>query len=273
MKFSVVVPAYNAERYIGECLLSVVRQTKKPYEIVVVDDGSTDKTAEIVEDFNIKLVSHRRNLGIGAARQTGASKTKGDYVCFLSADDCYHPLYLELVNRLADGKCGVFTNYWRCDCNLIPQQSFMIPLYVGETSFREQFIDYALHQNMFVNFSTVAIPKDIFEKVQFDRNLRYGEDLVFLIESLLNGLRWVHTELPLVYYRVHGDAGTVKGWNPERRFAMWSRLVPLLRKLNVSEERIRAAYDGSGVVERKREMKRRLAPLVGLYRFTRKKLM
>jgi glycosyltransferase involved in cell wall biosynthesis len=86
---SVIIPAWNSERYIGDCLNSVLSQTHENIEIIVVDDGSTDKTASIIlsyTDKRIKLVS-QRNLGASQAKNNGFSHSKGDFIQYLDSDD------------------------------------------------------------------------------------------------------------------------------------------------------------------------------------------
>jgi len=98
---SIIIPAYNAERYIARCLRSAVDQTCKNIEILVVDDGSTDETAEIVKSFGDDRITciRQQNQGQGAARNNGIRNSKGKYITFLDADDYYMP---EKVERQAD---------------------------------------------------------------------------------------------------------------------------------------------------------------------------
>ena len=104
MKFSVVIPLYNKEASIEKTIQTVLSQTVQDFEIVVVDDGSTDRGAQIVEKMNcgkIRLI-RQRNQGVSAARNTGIREAKGEYVCFLDADDLWNRDYLAAVSRLID---------------------------------------------------------------------------------------------------------------------------------------------------------------------------
>ncbi len=114
-KISVIIPAYNVEKYVVECLDSIHNQTYKNIEIVVVDDGSTDNTFKIVEDYsknttNVKL-AYQQNGGVCAARNKGLDLATGDYIMFVDADD-YLPfdaveiLYKDLINNDADMAIG-----------------------------------------------------------------------------------------------------------------------------------------------------------------------
>lgn len=94
MKISVVVPAYNAERFLARCLASVFAQTLKPHEVIVVDDGSTDNTAALAAQLGAKVVS-RPNGGLSAARNTGIQSASGEWIALLDADDLWAPTKLE----------------------------------------------------------------------------------------------------------------------------------------------------------------------------------
>jgi glycosyltransferase involved in cell wall biosynthesis len=94
LKISVVIPAYNAARFMPRCLASVVAQTLKPYEIIVVDDGSTDSTAALAAELGAKVIS-QPNGGLSAARNTGIRNASGEWIALLDADDLWAPEKLE----------------------------------------------------------------------------------------------------------------------------------------------------------------------------------
>lgn len=104
MKFSVIIPLYNKSAYVEEAVRSAVEQDLPALEIIVVDDGSTDDGPAKVLQLNLPGVRLIRqpNGGVGAARNTGIDAARGDYVCFLDADDCYRPGFLATVARLAE---------------------------------------------------------------------------------------------------------------------------------------------------------------------------
>ncbi len=106
-KVSIITPTYNRERFIERAIKSVLWQTFKNWEMIIVDDGSKDKTVEIVkkytkEDPRIKLIELKENTGGPVIPRTiGCKKAKGEYIAFLDSDDIYYPEYLELkINYL-----------------------------------------------------------------------------------------------------------------------------------------------------------------------------
>ena len=99
---SVIVPVYNGEKYIEKCLRSIQEQSMKKLEIVVVNDGSTDRSAEIVaeiakDDPRIKLCVHPENMGLFQARLTGVNASHGEYISFVDADDIVSCDYFSLA--------------------------------------------------------------------------------------------------------------------------------------------------------------------------------
>lgn len=103
-KYSVVIPLYNKKDFIKQTLESVLNQSVHDFEIIVVDDGSTDGSSEIVhsiQDSRIRLIS-QKNQGVSKARNTGIKNSTGDYICFLDADDLWYPDFLSVVGSLIE---------------------------------------------------------------------------------------------------------------------------------------------------------------------------
>lgn len=123
MRFSVVVPLYNKAPYIRLCLASVLEQTQQDFEVVVVDDGSTDGGGAIVEsiaDTRVRLV-RQENSGVSAARNRGILEARGDWVSFLDADDWLHPEFLARMEAVADAHRG--TRFVACSFKTHPDRN------------------------------------------------------------------------------------------------------------------------------------------------------
>lgn len=106
---SIIVAAYNSEKYLPACAASVISQSESDWELLLVDDGSTDQTGEICEEYSKKdsriRTIHRQNGGLSAARNTGIDAARGEYLTFLDADDVFAPTFLE-TTLLAIGETG-----------------------------------------------------------------------------------------------------------------------------------------------------------------------
>lgn len=115
---SIITPAYNCEKYIGQTIESVISQTYQNWEMIITNDCSTDNTEQIVieyakQDHRIKLVKLSENSGAAIARNTGMSKAQGQYIAFLDADDLWKPkkLELQIAFMLENGYAFTFTSY------------------------------------------------------------------------------------------------------------------------------------------------------------------
>lgn len=97
---SIIIPIYNVEKYIVDCLKSIEQQTFKDFEVIIVDDGSTDKTVEVVDHFNKNFnykVIKQENKGVSAARNVGIQASRGKYLCFVDSDDVLDKNYLRIL--------------------------------------------------------------------------------------------------------------------------------------------------------------------------------
>ncbi len=97
-KFSIIIPVYNVENYIGRCLDSVFCQTYKDYEVIVVDDGSTDKSKKIAKEYDVKIINSKHQ-GVSESRNIGAKTATGEYLIFLDSDDYWDKDLLKEINK------------------------------------------------------------------------------------------------------------------------------------------------------------------------------
>ena len=112
IKISVIIPIYNAERYLSDCLESIVNQTFKDIEIICINDGSKDKSEQIIKQYAEKdkriILLNQKNEGAGPARDKGVEISKGEYLSFIDSDDFFHFRTLEIVyNNIKNYKSDV----------------------------------------------------------------------------------------------------------------------------------------------------------------------
>jgi glycosyltransferase involved in cell wall biosynthesis len=165
--FSIVIPLYNKELHIQRTINSVLAQKVQDFEIIVVDDGSTDNSAEMVKKFKdqrIRLIE-QKNAGVSAARNKGIKEAKADLIAFLDADDEWSPDFLETVLRLREryqGAGAYVTAYEKCDekgKKLRPLYK-MIPPAPWEGLLPNYFLAAALGE-MPIAASAICVPKTI----------------------------------------------------------------------------------------------------------------
>ena len=116
---SIIVPVYNAEQYLGDCIKSVLKQTYTHFELILVEDGSTDNSREIcrrvgMDDIRISLVRQERNQGVSRARNAGIEAAKGKYLFFLDSDDTIHPRLIETLYKIMEKEGAAIATEFYC---------------------------------------------------------------------------------------------------------------------------------------------------------------
>ncbi|WP_346696381.1 glycosyltransferase family 2 protein [Barnesiella viscericola] len=192
---SVVIPLYNKEKQIAHTLKSVLNQTFQDFEIVIVDDGSTDGSVAEVEkysDSRIRLV-HQQNAGVSAARNRGIEEAKGELIAFLDADDEWKPEYLatqyHLYQKYPD--CSVYAcNYEFRDSEgkVSPTIIRKIP-FVGEDGILSNYFEVACCSHPPLWTSAVMVKKQAIQAVGgFPVGIKSGEDLLTWARLAVNGV-------------------------------------------------------------------------------------
>lgn len=198
---SVIIPTYNRRDYLIECLASVAAQRHRPHEVIVVDDGSTDGTAEAVMGLEgVKLI-RQSNAGPGAARNRGAAAAKGRYLAFLDSDDLWFPwtvqAYLGIARRVSPsfivGTNIHFSN--RLDAHISDTEPSL-------QLFSSFFEGYRQHQ-MGVPTPSTCIQTDVFQTVGGFADVSVGEDVdLWLRLGCFPGFAWLRSP-PLSAQRLH----------------------------------------------------------------------
>ena len=202
---SVIMPAFNAEPYIGKALESVRAQTYQDWEIIVTNDGGTDGTVRIVTEFaqqtprNVVLLEHAQSQGPSAARNAAMKSAKGEYIAFLDADDIWMPDHLERVCAvLASGRADLAYSDGYVFREMPSGE--IEPLPIDTIEVRNPPKD--LFRRNFINSSGAVITRQLMEKVgDFDRNLRGVEDGDYWIRSAALGFQIASTGRQTYYYR------------------------------------------------------------------------
>lgn len=180
---SVVIPLYNKEAHIQRTINSVLAQSIQDFEVLTIDDGSTDKSAEVVLSFTdprIRLIQ-QENLGVSAARNRGIKESKADLIAFLDADDEWTPIFLETILRLNRNypQAGAYATaivYQDSTGKKRRSNYKAIPPYPWEGLVPDYFMSVALEDSVMMS-SSVAIPHHVFDDVGlFQIGTWFGED-------------------------------------------------------------------------------------------------
>ncbi len=243
---SVIVPVYNVENYIEECLLSLVNQTYKNIEILVVDDGATDHSGKLCDVFakkypEIITVYHTENHGLSAARNVGLKHSKGNYVCFVDADDWIEPEMIEILLRNihqtdADiSTCGMFFDYGikggkpvKTDgCRVADQKGF--------------FHELICNPNVYGYAWNKMIKGDIARGHSFDETLFSQEDMDYCMNIAKVSSSVVCTDSQLYHYRQRSDSMTGVLKYSERKLSVakvYERAMPIYAEYCIDDVHI-----------------------------------
>lgn len=192
-KISVIVPVYNVEKYISRCIQSILLQSYSNYELIVVNDGSTDASGDICDSFAMKdkriKVIHQNNLGVSRARNRGLCEASGSYITFIDGDDWVDVKYLEILlgavqNNADIAICGgVEIN----DHNAVLRQysfsEFQKLEYNNSKLYEPPYFTYVIHRTMFSS--------RILTDLIFDEKITNGEDSLFLCETFIRAKRGI----------------------------------------------------------------------------------
>lgn len=196
---SVIMPAYNAEKYIGEAIASVCAQTYENWELLILDDGSADRTVEIAEsyaqqDVRIQVLRNPQNMGVARTRNRGFDLAQGEWIALLDSDDRWRAQKLEkqlAVARSSDADI-VYCSYAMIDENGCHLSDFIVP---ETTSYR------AMLEESVLSCSTVLIRRDALRDHRFCAQY-YHEDYALWLELMRSGFRTLASRETLADYRV-----------------------------------------------------------------------
>lgn len=223
---SVIMPAYNAERYIENAIRSVVEQTMGDWELLVLDDCSADGTREVVgamaqQDSRIRLIENEENMGPARTRNRGLDISCGRYAAFLDSDDLWKPEKLERQLALAEetGAEIIYCSYGIIDeCGNKRCNDFIVP---ESTDLRSMLV-----KSVF-SCSTVLLSERIYRSYRFPMNF-YHEDYALWLQFMRDGISTQGIREPLADYRVQsGSRASNKLASAQRRWDIYRRFLKM----------------------------------------------
>ena len=211
MKISIIIPAYNAEKTILRCVNSALNQTVMPTEIIVIDDGSSDNTGELLDNLaagtSLLKIVHQKNVGVSSSRNKGLRMASGDYIYFLDSDDWLEPDLLEVLTEDLDPQIVPLLGYIFEDGSSTPEKNIFKN--IGQTG---KTCSFDVFEDLFCNVDIHYLWNKLFNReilqkynIYFDQSLSLGEDLIFNLEYLKHMKGFKLNRVPLYHYSVQNQ--------------------------------------------------------------------
>ena len=222
-KISIIVPIYNVAPYLPACLDSIIHQTYLNLEIILVDDGSTDSSNKICEQYKTVdpriQVIHQKNQGVSTARNAGLALAAGHYITFADADDLLEPsLLAECIKAIETGQTDVLYHGFKKDVwksGKVSSSLKGIPSFEGVLS-KNQMKDYILAQkgNLNVNVFSYIFTRELIADLRFNPDLPYAEDAVFVMQALSKAQTYYFSANCDYHYNVRAGSAAYR-WQPK----------------------------------------------------------
>ncbi|WP_297639000.1 glycosyltransferase family 2 protein [uncultured Clostridium sp.] len=204
-KISIIIPAYNVINYIKETLESIYNQTFKEFELILVDDGSTDGTYEVLRDYeslheNVKLIK-QENSGPSIARNKGLEEAQGEYIVFVDSDDILPKDSLEFryeTVKSAKADIGIFGTYKYDGKNKWPMTNHFLG--DGEKTIKRDY-------NLLLTLGPCnkIFKRELVKNMKFPSGMKYAEDQAFIIEAYLKAKKIYASNYTAYYYRIRPE--------------------------------------------------------------------
>lgn len=225
---SIIIPIYNTEKFLQKCLESISSQTFVDFEVLLIDDGSTDSSAKICKRYAEKdsrfKYFYKNNGGVSSARNLGLKKSSGDYITFIDADDFVSIDYLK--NAAADIKKNdadiLKYPYVKKLKKISKKYNFTYPknILIQSRDYKELIYPFILSSNDLCNVCGSFYKKEIAKTTNFDKDITIGEDYLFAIEALQKSKSIYFSKKHTYYYVVNSNSATHKNTKEQRNILL-----------------------------------------------------
>ena len=212
---SILVPVYNASQWLRECLDSIVGQTYDNLQVVLVDDGSTDDSLAICQEYASRYsfveVYHQENRGVAAARNTLLGKANGEYVLFVDADDWIERDMVDYLVSVALKNSADMVTCAKCGQSVTCSAT--------ETKWSQEVAvrEFLRHVSFSGSLWNKLLRNRLLKGLQFDKRITYGEDALLVWQFLQRSQKIVLTDRPLYHYRSNESSISHQQWHPDKK--------------------------------------------------------
>ena len=206
---SIVVPVYNGEKYLAKCLDTIINQTYKNIEIIVVDDGSTDGSKEIINSYmeiDSRIIAFfNENKGVSSARNLGIKNSSGDYITFVDSDDWLDlNLYNEAIEKIEENNCDILLYSYTKEFNSSHKINEVLPFKSEEILnknriYNDLILNLISYEDETKESIMGAIWRCVFKSdlikannIYFDTDMHYAEDLIFCLNTFKIVIQFIY---------------------------------------------------------------------------------
>lgn len=219
---SIIVPVYNAEKYLSRCIESILNQTYKNIQLIIINDGSTDKSLEIIEKYaandNRIVLVDKENTGVSDSRNRGLDIATGEYIGFVDADDyveseMYEILYQEILSDEADiCCCGYQQKFADYRYDIAIDEKLVLN---GTEAIISQYLRQDIRNGIFDGNWNKLFKKKCIENIRYE-NIKHGEDILFQYKAFLNCDKMVCIPNLLYHYVSNENSATNMEFNKNK---------------------------------------------------------
>lgn len=216
-KVSIIVPVYNCDKYLNKCIDSILNQTYRNFELILINDGSTDESLEICKERSLEdnriIVINKKNGGVSSARNEGLKIATGDYLLFIDGDD-----YIDIdcvqncINIISEFNLDIvkFGYIKELRKKITKKYHYTVPVNekIERKNYSNQLYPYILSTNDFCNVTNAIIKKSIVKNIVFQNDILIGEDYLFFVECLRNSNSIYFMDEFFYHYVVNNDSAT-----------------------------------------------------------------
>ena len=233
-KISIIVPIYNSEKYLERCISSIIQQTYSNIEIILINDGSTDKSLEICKDFAKKdnriILYNGKNEGVSNARNRGINLSNGEYITFIDSDD------------------SIDKDYIKCMVENIINEDYLIKYNYNKelkakTYHRDKFLKKIIQGNVFGACWGYLFSKKILKDIYFDSNTSYMEDAIFIVEYLLRVKYVKILKEGLYHYNYNIESLTNSNNNMEKKLNGYIYSINKIENILIENSKYNDTYE------------------------------
>ena len=231
---TILIPVYNTAKFLRHCLDSIIAQTYQDLQVVLVDDGSTDESLAICQEYANKYpyieVHHQANAGVAAARNKLLSHVTEDYVLFVDSDDWIEPQTVEyLVTEAQRSQADIVT------CEAIINDQPITNKEIKEEEWTQEHVVYEFLRHVIFNGSlwNKLLKAEQIKGIQFAKGISYGEDALFIWQVLQRVQKVLITNRQLYHYRMNDTSLSHQTWSPDKKGSgsiVWAHIVEETKK-------------------------------------------